>query len=115
MADLESTMKSLSSDALQNPAFGGYSLAIWLTHLAGIKEVAIVGTAEQRNTLTRPIWDQFRPNVVVAVGDGSTTTVPLLADRPSGKAGLAYVCENLVCDLPVDSAEALAEKLTADR
>jgi uncharacterized protein len=111
MTDLEATMKALSADALQNPAFGGYSLAIWLTHLAGIKEVAVVGTAEQRNTLTRPIWDQFRPNVVVALGDGSTSTVPLLADRPGGETGLAYVCENLVCDLPVASAQALGAKL----
>jgi len=114
MTDLEATMKALSSDALQNPAFGGYSLAIWLTHLSGVKEVAIVGTDEQRDALTRPIWGQFRPTVVVAPGDGSPSAVPLLADRPGGDTGLAYVCENLVCDLPIDSAEELASKLNDD-
>jgi len=111
MTDVEATMRALSSDALQNPAFGGYSLAIWLTYLAGVKEVAVVGTDEQREALTRPVWGQFRPNLVVAIGDGSPTPVPLLAERSGGETGLVYVCENLVCDLPVDSAEALVSKL----
>ena len=106
--ELERTMEFLAPDALSNPAFGGYALAIWLTHLVGIKEVAIVGTPDQRHTLSRPIWGAFHPEVVVAPGDGSPTTVPLLIDRPAGAEGSAYVCQNLTCDLPVTTPQALA-------
>ncbi|NHZ70805.1 MAG: DUF255 domain-containing protein [Proteobacteria bacterium] len=113
-ADLESTMKAVASDALQHPAFGGYALAIWLTHLVGVKEVAVVGSPEQRSALLAPVWGAFHPNVVLAIGDGSESPVPLLAERTSGSNGLAYVCEDLVCELPVDTPDALASKLAVD-
>ena len=109
--ELEATMEFLAPDALSNPAFGGYALAIWLTHLAGIKEVAIVGTSEQRRSLSRPIWGAFHPDVIVAPGNGGPTTVPLLTDRTGGAEGSAYVCQNLTCDLPVHTPQALADRL----
>jgi uncharacterized protein YyaL (SSP411 family) len=109
--ELEATMEFLAPDALSNPAFGGYALAIWLTHLAGMKEVAIVGTPEQRRSLSRPIWGAFRPDVIVAPGNGGPTTVPLLTDRTGGAEGSAYVCQNLTCDLPVHTPQALADRL----
>jgi len=109
--ELERTMKFLAPDALSNPAFGGYALAIWLTHLAGMKEIAIVGTPEQRSSLARPVWGQFHPDVIIAPGNGGPTNVPLLADRPAGDAGSAYVCQNLTCDLPVHTPQTLADRL----
>jgi uncharacterized protein YyaL (SSP411 family) len=109
--ELEATMEFLAPDALSNPAFGGYALAIWLTHLAGMKEVAIVGTPEQRRSLSRPIWGAFHPDVIVAPGNGGPTTVPLLTDRTGGAEGSAYVCQNLTCDLPVHTPQALADRL----
>ncbi len=109
--EFESTMASLAADALTHPAFGGYALAVWLTHLIGVKEVAIVGTGEDRDVLARPVWGQFRPNVVLAVGDGSPSIVPLLAGRTPRDGALAYVCEHLTCDLPVSTPTALAAKL----
>ena len=109
--ELEATMEFLAPDALSNPAFGGYALAIWLTHLTGIKEVAIVGTPEQRQALAAPVWGAYHPDVVVAPGAGGPSTVPLLIDRTGGETGLAYVCQNLSCNLPVDTPEALAALL----
>ena len=109
--ELERTMEVLASDALSNPAFGGYALAIWLTHLAGMKEIAIVGTPEQRESLSRPVWGAFHPDVAIAPGNGGRTAVPLLADRTGGNTGLAYVCQNLTCDLPVATPQALADRL----
>jgi uncharacterized protein YyaL (SSP411 family) len=109
--ELERTMEFLAPDALSNPAFGGYALAVWLTHLVGMKEVAIVGTRDQQRSLSRPVWGAFHPDVVVAPGSGGHTDVPLLLDRPAGSAGSAYVCQNLACDLPVQTPHALAEKL----
>ena len=111
LGELERTMEFLTPDALSNPAFGGYALAIWLTYLVGMKEVAIVGTPDQQRSLSRPIWGQFHPDVIVAPGNGGPTTVPLLTDRPAGAAGSAYVCQNLTCDLPVHTPQALADRI----
>ncbi|MFV1970809.1 MAG: thioredoxin domain-containing protein [Acidimicrobiia bacterium] len=101
------TMQILARDALHHPSFAGYGLAVWLTHLVGIKEVAIVGDDDTVGAMEHLIWDTFRPHVVVAVGDGSKSPVPLLIDRPLGDRTLAYVCRDLVCGLPTDSVEAL--------
>jgi uncharacterized protein YyaL (SSP411 family) len=109
--DLERTMEFLAPDTLSNPAFGGYALAIWLTHLTGMKEVAIVGTTDQQRSLARPVWGGFHPDVIVATGEGGPTAVPLLADRTAGSTGSAYVCQNLTCDLPVHTPQALADSL----
>jgi uncharacterized protein YyaL (SSP411 family) len=111
VAELEATMEFLAPDALSNPAFGGYALAIWLTHLTGMKEVAIVGTPEQRRALAAPVWGAYHPDIVVAPGAGGPSTVPLLIDRTAGETGLAYVCQNLTCDLPVATPQALAASL----
>jgi uncharacterized protein YyaL (SSP411 family) len=111
LEDLVHTMEFLAPAAMSNPAFGGYALAIWLTHLVGVKEVAVVGTPGQQRSLTRPIWGAFRPNVIVAPGDGSPTPVPLLAERTPGETGLAYVCQNLTCALPVSPPQTLADQL----
>ncbi len=109
--ELEASMRILTGDALSNPAFGGYTLAVWLTHIAGVREVAIVGSPSQRAELVRPIWGAFRPDVVLATGDGSATSVPLLADRSAGDTGLAYICKGLVCDLPVATPEDVVKAL----
>jgi uncharacterized protein YyaL (SSP411 family) len=105
------TMEILARDALQYPSFAGYGLAVWLTQLIGIKEVAIVGVRESTEALERTIWERFRPDTVVAIGDGTDSPVPLLEGRPLADRALAYVCQNLTCDLPVDSAEELHASL----
>jgi uncharacterized protein YyaL (SSP411 family) len=105
------TMQILARDALQYPSFAGYGLAVWLTELVGIKEVAVVGVDDEVQVMKDVIWDDFRPDVVVALGDGSASSVPLLLDRPLAEDTLAYVCQNLVCDLPVASAHDLMNSL----
>ena len=108
-------MQNLTKEALQYPSFAGYGLAVWLTQLVGVKEVAVIGDDAMRGDMERIVWDTFRPDVVIAVGDGSDSPIPLLADRPVQRTTLAYVCRNLVCDLPVNSADALADQITIDR
>ncbi len=110
-AEVGDTMRILARDALQYPSFAGYGLAVWLTQLMGIKEVAIVGVGDTAETLTRIVWERFRPDVVLAAGDGSDSPVPLLSNRPLADRTLAYVCQNLTCDLPVDSAPGLRGSL----
>ncbi len=108
--EAESTMRAIAATAVPHPGFGGYGLAVWLTHLVGVREVAIVG--DDTKALQETVWNSFRPDVVVAVGDGSGSEVPLLADRPGAGTGLAYVCEGHVCDLPVDTPSALTALLS---
>ena len=78
------------------------------------QEVAIFGDPGFADTeaLIDTTFAAFRPNLVVASGD-STSTVPLLADRKrlDGKA-TAYVCRRFVCQQPVTTPEALAEQLS---
>jgi uncharacterized protein YyaL (SSP411 family) len=111
IAQAGETMQILARDALQYPSFAGYGLAVWLTDLVGIKEVAIVGDNDTVQAMGNTIWGDFRPDVVVAAGDGSESPVPLLQDRPLTDRTLAYVCENLVCGLPVDSTAELRTSL----
>ena len=93
------------------PAGVGHLLAVLATAAGDPKEVAIVGSAGE---LMAVVWESFRPDCVVAVGDGATApNVPLLEDRPAGRDGtpLAYVCRAFVCEAPVDDAGALRASL----
>jgi uncharacterized protein len=109
VSEAETTMKRIAATAVEHPGFGGYALAVWMTHLVGFREVALVG-ADTR-AMQDVVWRSFHPEVVMAIGDGGPTDVPLLANRPGTPTGLAYVCKDLVCDLPVDTPEALATSL----
>jgi len=107
--DATATVRSIAASALAHPSFGGYGLAVWLTHLIGIKEVALVG--EDTTEMQDVIWSSFRPDVVTAVGKGEPSSVPLLADRPATGGSLAYVCEGLSCDLPTNAPADLERQL----
>ena len=109
--ELEATMRALSVVARRHPAFGGHALAIWATHLAGVKEVAITGSEDATHDLKRVVWDTFRPDVVLALNHGGLSSVPLLAERPATDVATAFVCQQLVCGLPTNSASELAVQL----
>ena len=111
IAEMEATMESLSVVAKGHPSFAGHALAVWLTHSVGIKEVAITGSAETTEEMERLVWGSYRPNIVLAVNRGAGSTVPLLTDRDAAGTATAYVCEQLVCGLPVTSVSGLAMSL----
>jgi uncharacterized protein YyaL (SSP411 family) len=111
IAQAGETMQILARDALQYPSFAGYGLAVWLTELVGMKEVAIIGVDDTAEAMEDVIWNSFRPDVVIAVGDGAETPVPLLLDRPLADETLAYVCQNLICGLPVATTDELISSL----
>ncbi len=118
IAEAEATMELLARDAVHHPTFGGYGLAIWLTNLVGTNEVAIVGRDEDRSAMEMVVWEGFRPDIVIASSDTADSVVPLLAGRTAGSAastpGLAYVCRQLACELPVDSVEELRTTLVLE-
>ncbi len=97
--------------------------AHWLCAAAFIlgqpQEVAIIGqpAAADTEALLDVVYDQYRPNLIVAVGNGANgaaATIPLLANRDQrdGRA-TAYLCRRFVCQQPVTEAADLAQQLAA--
>jgi uncharacterized protein len=79
-------------------------------HFASVKEVAIVGP--DARPLERVVRGRFRPNLVLAGGDGNG--VPLLEGRtPVEGRAAAYVCEHFACKRPVTEPAELEELLEA--
>ncbi|MGE5597673.1 MAG: thioredoxin domain-containing protein [Hyphomicrobiales bacterium] len=75
------------------------------------RELAIVGEPAARAPLEREAGSRFLPWLVVAPTAGGDP-LPLFEGRePTDGAAHAYVCENMVCNLPVTSPEELAEQL----
>jgi uncharacterized protein YyaL (SSP411 family) len=94
--------------------------AQWLTATsfatADVVEVAVVGDPAEAETreLLAPVWSTWRPFQVLAAATDTeaASALPLLADRVAldGRA-TAYVCRAFVCQLPVTTAQALAEQI----
>jgi len=104
-------LRLLSPLATRHPTAFGHLLQAIDFYLAPVREVAIVGPADQAADLVRAVRSRYHPHVVVAAsvgGDG----VPLLDGRePVDGRAAAYVCEHFVCQAPVTSAEDLAAAL----
>jgi uncharacterized protein YyaL (SSP411 family) len=81
-------------------------------------EVAIVGELDALVTraLLDPVWSMWRPFQVLAAASPEATAasaVPLLHDRTAiDGQPTAYVCRDLVCQLPVTTPDRLLEQLT---
>ncbi len=95
----------------QYPNAAGHLLSVYAAMADGPKEVAVVGSTDRRSDLVSVIWERFRPDCVLAIGDGSPSAVPLLADRTAGNGVQAYVCRDFECLIPVDSSAALRIQL----
>ncbi len=80
--------------------------------LAPLREVAIVGDAEVRAPLERELARHFLPATAIVPSSGGQG-LPVLEGRDTGDGATAYVCENMACQLPVTTAEELAERLGA--
>ena len=89
--------------------FGSVLQAVEL-QLAPRREVAIVGEAAAREPLERELARHFLPTTVIAPSTGGGG-LPLLEGRDVEAGAAAYVCERMVCDLPVTTADALAGQL----
>jgi uncharacterized protein YyaL (SSP411 family) len=105
----ERTVGSVGSTLLTEPWAHGHLLGVWMAD-PGL-EIAIVGEPLARQPFLDVTWERFRPGTVVAVGDGTTSAVPLLEGRPASKGARAFVCRGFVCDLPAESPEDLSVQL----
>jgi uncharacterized protein YyaL (SSP411 family) len=87
-------------------------LSVLLAAESGMKEVAIVGDPTARAALEAVVWQNYRPDCVVASGAETGSGVPLLQNRgTAASAAAAHVCRSFVCDLPVTTPEALRSRL----
>ena len=66
---------------------------------SAVRELAIVGPGA--HGLADAVWSGFHPDLAVAVSTTDAAPIPLLEDRWSDGATLAYLCRNFVCDRPV--------------
>ncbi len=110
-------MRSLRELMVQSPTGFGHWLCALDFYLSNVKEVAIVGDPRDRGTeaLLAEVHRQFIPNHVLigrSDGDDDLAGLPLMQgrERLNGRS-TAYVCQNYVCQLPVNEPEALSEQL----
>ncbi|MEP6945150.1 MAG: thioredoxin domain-containing protein [Acidobacteriota bacterium] len=106
-------LRLASRQALQHPQGFGRTLSAIEFHLAETKEIVVIGPTG--NDLQREVAGRYLPDAVVvhsAEPSVDSETVPLLRDRGvlDGKA-IAFVCENFVCQRPVNSVGDLADLL----
>ena len=117
-------MERRASEALRSvrqlmmtfPTAAGTWLGALDFYLSRPKEVAIIGDRDDAATgsLLAEVYRHYVPNrVLLCASEGDDGTgLPLLAERRKidGKA-TAYVCENYVCQLPVNDPQAFARLL----
>jgi uncharacterized protein YyaL (SSP411 family) len=95
----------------QHPTAVGQLMAVLASAPGTGRQVAVVGPRDARRPLERVVWSRYRPDVVLAVADQPDPAVPLLDGRtPPGEVA-AFVCREMVCDLPVADPTALAGRL----
>jgi uncharacterized protein YyaL (SSP411 family) len=111
-ADRASSLAArLSGLGERAPRFAGQTLTALEAMADGPRQVAVVGdpAAPDMHAMVRAAHALAHPGQVIAVGDGSTATVPLLEARVLvGGRPTAYACHDFVCDLPVTDPAALA-------
>ena len=88
---------------------GSVLLALEL-RLATRRELAIIGPAAARTPFEREAALRYRPALVLAPADDGSG-LPLLEGRTADGGAAAYLCADMVCELPARTHEALAAQL----
>ena len=117
-AKAEEVLASVRDMMVKMPSGFGYVLSALDFYLSKPKEIVVVGDLadERTQTLLAKIRSTYLPNaVVVHKSPDDTETgnlIPLLQGRTlvDGQPAV-YVCEQMTCQLPVTTVEALARQL----
>jgi uncharacterized protein YyaL (SSP411 family) len=100
-------IKIMKEPTLKNPAFNSYWLASAFHQVYPYYEVGIIGRElkEKRKLISK----EYLPNIAL-FGTENIGTLEILRDRFVEGKTLIYVCENRVCQLPVEHvSEALSQ------
>jgi len=112
----ELMLGSLQEALAKYPTAFGYWLAAFDFAVGPVQQIAVIGSPQQPATqaLLAGIQARFLPRSILAVSDfpPDPQAPGLLADRPM-KNGLptVYVCQNFVCQLPVNTPADLETQL----
>jgi hypothetical protein len=102
------TLRLLTEALRQYPQAFGEALNAVEMLVAGLAEIAVVGSQTQAQVLLDVVHKPFRPNVIVALAANDVEgehTIPLLNYRVKrGGVPTVYVCRHFVCKMPVTSA-----------
>jgi uncharacterized protein YyaL (SSP411 family) len=101
-------LRAMRDVAERAPTGFGTALGALDLYLGPTRELAVVGSPEQRRPLVEVAWSGFRPRLVMAAAEAGQAPVALLQGRD--QAG-AYVCERFACRLPATTPEQLAAQL----
>ena len=111
------SLRSANAVMQRFPTAAGHWLGALDFYLSKTKEIVVVGERGDGGTaeLVREVFRNYLPNRVFVgspEGIGGGSDLPLLQDRhlTNGRP-TAYVCENYVCQLPVNGAGELARQL----
>jgi len=109
--DASRTVVSSVAGQVSRAATGfGAMLQAMELHIAPPREIVVLGEAEARLPFEREISKRYLPAVLLAPADAGEG-LPVLEGRSAGTGATAYVCENMVCDLPATSVSAFVEQL----
>jgi uncharacterized protein len=101
-------VKAIKQSALMNPTFHSY----WLTAAVNLAfpfyEVGIVGNnfESERNEIGK----MFLPNIIL-FGGKDKTSVDIMKDRYVPGKTLIYICENRVCQLPLENLKKAVKQI----
>jgi hypothetical protein len=120
----EAILLLLRDGMARQPLAFGHLLGALERYVSRPQEIAIIGDPADPRTreLLTQVKKRFLPHTVLAGAASdrkateAATAIPLLADRVQidGRP-TAYVCEGFACQMPVTSAEALAQQIMQAR
>ena len=116
----DQALRSVHMYMSRYPTAVGHWLAALDFSIGSTKEIALIGDriADDMGALLNALNTRFMPNKIVVAATPDETfdwaDLPVLDGRSmiDGKA-TAYVCENFICMLPVNTVEAFLEQLDA--
>lgn len=99
-------LMNMKESLKQYPEYYANWLQLYLNRIYQNKEIGIVG--KDYLMIKKALCDYYLPDVVIA-GCTDDSTIPILRDRKVDGKTLIYVCENQVCDIPVESIEQMIQ------
>ena len=115
----ERILREFGTELSENPTAHACMLTALDLLVNGMREVVIAaGGPSSAMPFIDAAYGVFNPDRALVVGTEASypalsKLTPLLEGRKPGARPLAYVCSHNVCELPADSAEALAAQLKA--
>ena len=110
---LSTEVVSLVATQLERAPTGfGATMQALVLALTPHLEVAIVGEPAARAPFEREMARHFLPTALLAPA-GNGGSLPVLAGRDTAQGAVAYVCEDMVCDLPALDVETFRDQLPA--